>query len=112
MHHLDVGPREKKDEILAVMYASWFDDDRCRSASGIAMTVKRGLGRIRHCCAVKHVWLQEGARSDNLKIDYVRTNDNIADILTNELPAARSTMLRGRHGVRFSNEGGNIGLIA
>eukprot|EP00972_Heterocapsa_arctica_P014390 2117477-Heterocapsa_arctica.AAC.1 len=94
MNHPDVEPREKKDEILAAMDASWVDDGKCRSTSGIAVTARCGLGRIRHL-AVKCWWLQEEVCSDNLRIHYVRTTDDNVDILTGELSATKFTILRG-----------------
>ncbi|CAE8639057.1 unnamed protein product, partial [Polarella glacialis] len=62
------------------------------SSSAQAVTMRRGLGRLRHL-AVKDLWLQEEVRSKRLKVMRVTTAENVADLLTKALLTQK-----GRHG--------------
>eukprot|EP00972_Heterocapsa_arctica_P088083 12986536-Heterocapsa_arctica.AAC.1 len=58
------------------------------STSGIATTARRGVGRLRHL-AVKQPWLQDEVKDGKIKITYIPTATNEADLMTKGMPTAR-----------------------
>ncbi len=54
------------------------------ASAAIGMAHRQGLGRTRHI-DVQYLWIQSEVADNTLKIDKVRTDDNVADLLTKSL---------------------------
>ena len=53
----------------------------CDSSSAVAITVRRGLGRLRHL-NVKQMWLQQEVREKRLTVNRVPSEQNVSDLFT------------------------------
>ena len=53
----------------------------CDSSSAVALTMRRGLGRLRHL-SVKQLWLQQKIREARLKVCRVPSAENASDLFT------------------------------
>ena len=53
----------------------------CDSSSAVALTMRRGLGRLRHL-SVKQLWLQQEIREARLKVCRVPSAENVSDLFT------------------------------
>ena len=68
------------------------------STSGIALMQRRGLGRLRHL-QVKELWLQEKVRAGDIQVEYVPTQENMADVLTKGLGTIKMEQLVNKIGL-------------
>ena len=69
------------------------------SASSAAVTMKRGMGRMKHL-ELRALYLQDEVRAGRLRVLHIGTNDNPADLLTKPLKAERIKWLMGAFGLR------------
>ena len=53
----------------------------CDSSSAVAITVRRGLGRLRHL-NVKQLWLQQEVREKRLTVSRVPSAQKVGDLFT------------------------------
>jgi hypothetical protein len=81
------------------------------SSSAIAVTQRRGLGRLRHL-QVKELWLQERVRAGLIEMDRVPTEHNMADMLTKGLMSGRLCQLSAQMGLRRAEEEEPVALLA
>ena len=70
------------------------------AAIGIANRV--GVGKVRHI-EVNHLWLQEMVSNGKMRIEKVRSEENLADALTKGADAQAIEMHLGGVGVMLSN---------
>jgi hypothetical protein len=68
------------------------------STSGIALMQRRGLGRLRHL-QVKELWLQDQVRAGDIQVEYVPTQENMADVLTKGLGTLKMEQLVSKIGL-------------
>ena len=64
----------------------------CDSSSAVAITVRRGLGRLRHL-NVKRMWLQQEVREKRLTVSRVASAQNVSDLFTKALLGPRFRVL-------------------
>ena len=79
--------------VSAVSIDAYTDSMAC-----LGLAYRRGLGRVRHL-AVRELWVQDLIRARRLRVHYVTTQDNLADMLTKGLPVERLEWLRRRFGL-------------
>ena len=77
----------------------WSDSSACR---GIVR--RTGSGRLRHL-EIRHMWTQERLQKGEFLLKAVPTNDNVADLMTKHLAAARVEELLAKLGVRRCTRG-------
>ena len=77
----------------------WSDSSACR---GIVR--RTGSGRLRHL-EIRHMLTQERLQKGEFLLKAVPTNDNVADLLTKHLAAARAVELLAKLGVRRCTRG-------
>jgi hypothetical protein len=58
------------------------------SASAAAVSVKRGLGRLKHM-NIRQLWLQDAVRNKELEVKHMSGDDNVSDMFTKALGAPR-----------------------
>ena len=68
------------------------------SSSAVALTFRRGMGRLRHL-AIKQLWLQEETKAGRVSIFRVTSEDNVADVFTKPLLRPRFLKLCDRIGM-------------
>ena len=64
----------------------------CDSSSAVAITVRRGLGRLRHL-NVKQMWLQQEVREKRLTVNRVPSEQNVSDLFTKAFLGPRFRVL-------------------
>eukprot|EP00972_Heterocapsa_arctica_P102299 15073151-Heterocapsa_arctica.AAC.1 len=69
--------------------------------------LKRGPGRMKHL-DIKRLWLQEELRRGRLLIGHISSENNVADIFTKPLTAARLLALVAQLGLVQNDEGEKI----
>lgn len=60
----------------------------CDSSSAVAITARRGLGRLRHL-NVKQLWLQQEVKEKRLVVSRVGSEQNVSDLFTKAFQAPR-----------------------
>jgi len=78
-----------------VPITAWTDSTACIGIAG-----RLGVGRLKHV-QVKHLWVQEVVQTRQVTIEKVDTNDNLADMLTKNLPPAKLEYLRAAVGMKM-----------
>ena len=72
---------------------------KCDNNSAIMLTKNAsGHSRLKHL-DVKYHWIREAVEVGDIKVTYVPTDDNIADIFTKALPRPRFEKLRTLMGI-------------
>ena len=77
----------------------WSDSSACRE-----IVRRTGSGRLRHL-EIRHKWTQERLQKGEFLLKAVPTNDNVADLMTKHLAAARVEELLVNLGVRRCTRG-------
>ena len=65
------------------------------ATAGMAMAKRQGLGTAKHSCT-QYLWVQERIRNQDVEVRKVATTENVADLLTTNLPEAQMTYLPGQ----------------
>jgi hypothetical protein len=72
----------------------------CDSSSARAIALRRGFGRLKHL-DVKWLWVQDVLKMKDIKLAAIASVDNLADIGTKMLAAARLRNLSEQLGLEF-----------
>ena len=87
------------EAVYKVVPRVWSDSSACR---GIVR--RTGSGRLRHL-EIRHMWTQERLQKVEFLLKAVPMNDNVADLVTKQLAAARIEELLATLGVRRCTRG-------
>jgi histone deacetylase 1/2 len=82
---------------------------QCDSTAAISSCLRLGVGRIKHL-ELKYLWLQDMIRSRALRISYIASRLNKADLLTKPLPKAEFEKKVALGGLKSAE--GHVHMIA